>query len=139
MLLWVAVVMSTVVAAFGSRTLSDVREEPIGQYGYGSSDESGGYGLYGVDDDVFDQSVARAPVPIAGVDFDRSSGCGTCLDVFEQCAGGTLVRVACCRPGLICAKKNAYYGQCLTPTRRDMNVADGWNGAELACGQSTLD
>ena len=73
----------------------------------------------------------EAPAPTAACEDGVQ-----CLSQYDQCAGGHLDLTACCAGALECVKKNAYYGQCLTRTRADRNVATyDWDGSSIACGR----
>jgi len=119
-------------------------------YGYGSEagygetgDVTGSYG------DADRDSDASAVPQSRDMDMDTDAGnagnsgdgwtleCDECLDIYDQCGGGDLELAVCCTGDLRCAKKNAFYAQCLPDARIEQNVLNqGWDGSEIACGTS---
>jgi len=113
-------------------------------YGYGSEagyGETGdSTGLYGDTDRDSEASVVpqlRDMETDMGASDSRTLACDECLDIYDQCGGGDLEMAVCCTGDLRCAKKNAFYAQCLPDARIELNVRNqGWDGSEMACGTS---
>jgi hypothetical protein len=124
----------------------------VGGHGVGGSG-SGGYGDGGSGAGAYGQGPAPAsvtpqsriepsdapsPIPASRhAEIARApttNACDECLGIFEQCGGGDKIPSSCCRQGLICTKKNAYYAECLPHHRIARKVNAGWDGSSVACG-----
>lgn len=55
------------------------------------------------------------------------------LNEYDQCSFDGASTVGACAAGLLCVRKNAFYGQCVTSQRRLKNIdEEGWEGTILA-------
>lgn len=119
---------------YGDKSANPPNGSPSTPVVSGTDDGSGGslgsYGRIEADAPVEPQSrpSGESPVP-----FDA---CADCQPIYSQCGGGDLTSSVCCEVGLSCVKKNAFYGQCLPPTRAKRNISHGWDGTVVACGSS---
>jgi len=106
--------------------------------GYGETGDSAAYGDLDSGASVVPQSMDMGAYADTGADEDgRTLECDECLDIYDQCGGGDLEMAVCCTGDLRCAKKNAFYAQCLPDARIELNVRNqGWDGSEMACGTS---
>lgn len=63
--------------------------------------------------------------------------CVDCLSIYETCAGDSLTVAWCCSPPyLMCVRKDAQHAMCLPRDRARRNIANGWDGMIVPCGET---